>query len=688
MKKLYSTSVVVLSSESPQETSGTDSESSRAVEVKLHPNLSPLIAAVESESAFYLVYHQEKFTLLDLMLHTPAVLDGQETKLQFIVYQLLRCLDHLHQKGITMGEVGLRDVHIDNCLWIHLRTPHCGITSRQARSDEEEPKQKELAENATVREEASPEKEYLWGTVPSLPVGEAFLLWRKGELTNFNYLMILNYAAGRCMEDSNNHPILPWVSDFSISHGGWRDLTKTKHLLSKGDRQLDFCYHGAKEENRLHPESAVVPHHVGDLLTDVTYYMYMARKTPKEVLCSRVRRNWVPEEYPTSMEHMFRWTPDECIPEFYCDPSVFDSIHNDLPDLAVPSWATSPGDFVQHHKAMLESDHVSAHIHHWIDLVFGYKLTGEPAVKARNIHLALEDGHTNLIPYGVVQLFKSPHPRRLIDSQCSPYMVKNPVYEPLPSLWEEQKDEPPVSDPGKEEPSPLTKEDNTDKADGSSQVQLEKSQSESNSGNLVFKDVDLEDTQTRKLSPFNQALDDSFEDLTTVANDNEVSKSVDDVDFGPASFSHIYGVIDQSTQLLQQNTSKNRSIPKALVGVLRRDRNPQEPEGEGFQWTGEQVMSPFDFHPTTQLHRLAELGSFWQKNFKTKPKDGIFAENWTSQELLSFTVSACVCVNVFVCVCVCVCQCVCVCVCVRVFVCPCVCVSVCVCVYTCIYYTC
>ncbi|KAG0473397.1 hypothetical protein HPP92_015254 [Vanilla planifolia] len=153
-----------------------------------------------------------------------------------------------------------------------------------------------------------------------------FLRWWKGELSNYEYLLVLNKLAGRRWGDHTFHTVMPWVIDFSVkpdenSDIGWRDLQKSKWRLAK---ELAVC-------------------------------SYKAR--------------------------------------------------------SCPSWASSPEDFILLHRNALESERVARQIHHWIDITFGYKLSGEPAIAAKNVMLPLSDP---LVPrsMGRRQLFTRPHPMR------------------------------------------------------------------------------------------------------------------------------------------------------------------------------------------------------------------------------------------------------------------------------------
>jgi len=57
-----------------------------------------------------------------------------------------------------------------------------------------------------------------------------------------------------------------------------------------------------------------------------------------------------PGEYPASLEGLYHSSPDEALPQFYCDPHAFKSTHPGMQDLAVPGWAQDAEQFVHMHR--------------------------------------------------------------------------------------------------------------------------------------------------------------------------------------------------------------------------------------------------------------------------------------------------------------------------------------------------
>ncbi|KAJ6228101.1 beige/beach-related [Anaeramoeba flamelloides] len=141
----------------------------------------------------------------------------------------------------------------------------------------------------------------------------------------------------------------------------------------------------------------------------------------------------------------------ELIPEFYYFPEFLSNLNNTnfgvlnlnehhlenrrIGNIKVPKWANNSfEEFIKIHRRALESDYVSANLHHWIDLIFGFKQTGEEAKKAINVFFYLtyegmvdiNDIHDpneklstldQITNFGITprQLFQKPHPKKNLE---------------------------------------------------------------------------------------------------------------------------------------------------------------------------------------------------------------------------------------------------------------------------------
>lgn len=577
----------------------------------LCPNVLPAECLLETAEMVYVILPYTQYSLHDIVSFSPAKLANSHAKVLFIIYQVLIALQACHAAGLSCGELSLQDVAVDEQLCSHLKLNLAHYEDLDAENEEfgdvgarQEPKSTLPKEIKSLNQESNVICKDCFDELKTL-----VLDWVHGRVSNFHYLMELNRLAGRREGDPNYHPVLPWVVDFTVPFGQFRDLRRSKFRLNKGDKQLDFTYEmtkealavaggnrtgvggdlsglssgGAGQSDHLH-----VPHHISDVLSDITYYVYKARQTPKSVLCSHVRSQWEPNEYPATMERMQSWTPDECIPEFYTDPSIFRSIHPDMPDLDVPSWCKSCEEFIEVHRRFLESREVSQHLHHWIDLTFGYKLSGKDAIKAKNVCLHLVDNHTNLTSYGVVQLFDQPHPPRLSSSQYAP---AEPPFFGLATLSVPSLHIPPINTV-------------TDTLDG---MVPESTGCESSTWTMVDRDEELEQGT--------EALD----SLASSGSSTSVSCSVPlpTISAGGGKIS------GEHTPLVSQSPSSFPGDLTSGIGpglrsaVLQRGVSVNKKQGENVSSTNAEeikIILPEGFNPLQPLEELEKLNNFLVKS--------------------------------------------------------------------------
>jgi len=289
--------------------------------------------------------------------------------------------------------------------------------------------------------------------------------WQDREIGNFEYLMHLNTIADRSIADLTQYPVFPWViADYSSEILDLND-PKTFRDLSKPI--------GALNENRLKgfkeryqhmlsdPDSQIPPFLYGTHYTTPGYVLYfLVRKHPDLML--RLQNGYFDRAdrafhtIEATWNSVMNNTADlkELIPEFYASNGDFLRNINNLDlgrkqdgeyvdDVVLPPWCESPQDFVHKCRQALESDHVSTHLHKWIDLVFGFKQRGEEAGKADNLFYFLtyegavdldrvqdpnerKSYEAQIYEFGQTpkQLFVRPHPSRN-DAETIPGVLAN-----------------------------------------------------------------------------------------------------------------------------------------------------------------------------------------------------------------------------------------------------------------------
>ncbi|KAK2579125.1 hypothetical protein KPH14_001295 [Odynerus spinipes] len=296
--------------------------------------------------------------------------------------------------------------------------------------------------------------------IPGDDLGEAIALWRSGALTNWEYITCLNKLAGRSYNDLMQYPVFPFVLADYISDKIdlnnpkiYRNFKRPMAVQDKKNEQhyinnYNYLKQALSEGLNLIALNQEPFHYGSHYSNSGTVLHFLVRLPPftSMFLCYQDDNFDIPDRTFHALATTWRLTScdsttdvKELIPEFFYLPEFLLNTEgfnfgvrqngNRVGDVELPKWCGGDARlFILAHRAALETDIVREVIPYWIDLVFGFRQTGRPAVEAINVfHPATYYGfnveqiadplerqawETMVRTYGQTpaQLFKAAHP--------------------------------------------------------------------------------------------------------------------------------------------------------------------------------------------------------------------------------------------------------------------------------------
>jgi len=225
--------------------------------------------------------------------------------------------------------------------------------------------------------------------------------WKHKKITNFEYLMTLNFCSDRSFSDLSQYPVFPWVlsnydrSNIDFTPENYRDFRypmagineyKRTQAMHKFENADEFTGGAFQYGAHYLPGRAVLGY-----LMRMQPFSQMLYKFDSGGDCPArhfhlLEKTWSSLLKVTDMNL-------ELIPEFFYMPELFANInnlsfgnkqmdcnYNGLKNLIVkvdsvilPPWAKSNHHFVYINYMALEENHARENLHNWIDLIWGYK---------------------------------------------------------------------------------------------------------------------------------------------------------------------------------------------------------------------------------------------------------------------------------------------------------------------------
>jgi hypothetical protein len=290
--------------------------------------------------------------------------------------------------------------------------------------------------------------------------------WQNGEISNFHYLMHLNTLAGRGYSDLTQYPVFPWVlSDYKSEKLDLSDPKSFRRLDKPMGCQTSEGESDFKKRFDSWEDPEIPKFHYGSHYSSAGIVLFYLLRLPPfsmenqklqggqfdhaDRLFNNLRDTWSSAAGKVNTSDV-----KELIPEFFYMPEFLENRFNldlgekqsgdKVGDVVLPPWAKgSTREFIRKHREALESDYVSENLHHWIDLIFGYKQRGKMAEEATNVfyHYTYEGSvdidsvsdpamkaailaQINHFGQTPKQLFLKPHVKRRSDKKILPHPLK------------------------------------------------------------------------------------------------------------------------------------------------------------------------------------------------------------------------------------------------------------------------
>jgi hypothetical protein len=248
--------------------------------------------------------------------------------------------------------------------------------------------------------------------------------WRSGEMSNFEYLMLLNKFGGRSCHDISQYPVFPWIlSDYTSrtidlnNPEVYRDLSKPIGAISEESRE-----DAIRRFEQLKDEIAHSFHYGSHYSNGGIVSYFLIRLEPFATYAINLQGGYfdVADRLFSSISVAWEGSAihsgdyKELIPEFFYLPDfLLNRNHYILgtkqdggrvDDVELPEWAGGYGiygavNFIRIHRKALEGRIVSEKLPKWIDLVFGYKQKGKQAELEVNTycHFTYEDSIKKIV---------------------------------------------------------------------------------------------------------------------------------------------------------------------------------------------------------------------------------------------------------------------------------------------------